>query len=129
LRLRRIVRRVVADGDSLLPSVVHFAADGSVTVGRATCERLADDAPNTIASAKQVSGRTSADIAVNGDCDDVVVHHAGHDDLLVVPLDGGVGHGARRDLGEDAMLGGHRACSDAQACDTGYMRTHSTTRC
>ena len=52
-----------AAGRMLLPSVVHFAADGAITVGDAARERLADDAPNTIASAKRLVGRVLADLA------------------------------------------------------------------
>lgn len=52
-----------AAGRVLLPSVVHFAADGAITVGDAARERLADDPLNTIASAKRLIGRTIGDLA------------------------------------------------------------------
>ena len=52
-----------ADGRTLLPSVVHYAADGAATVGDAARDRLADDPAGTIASAKRLIGRALADIA------------------------------------------------------------------
>ncbi|MDY0329775.1 MAG: Fe-S protein assembly chaperone HscA [Thiomonas sp.] len=52
-----------ADGGILLPSVVHYAADGSVTVGHAARERLADDPHNTITSAKRLIGHTADELA------------------------------------------------------------------
>ena len=52
-----------AQGRLLLPSVVHYAADGVLTVGDAARERLADDPLNTIASAKRLIGRTIGDLA------------------------------------------------------------------
>ncbi|MDD4885970.1 MAG: Fe-S protein assembly chaperone HscA [Thiomonas sp.] len=51
-----------AQGRLLLPSVVHYAADGALTVGDAARERLADDPLNTIASAKRLIGRTLGDL-------------------------------------------------------------------
>jgi molecular chaperone HscA len=51
------------DGGPLLPSVVHFAADGTVVVGRAA-QALAADAPrDTVASAKRLIGRSLTDLA------------------------------------------------------------------
>jgi molecular chaperone HscA len=55
---------VVIDGDggALVPSVVHFAADGSVVVGR-PAEALAVEAPrDTVASAKRLIGRAMKDV-------------------------------------------------------------------
>src|SRR5687768_13277303 len=54
---------IAGDGGPLLPSVVHFAPDGSVVIGRAA-QALAADAPrDTVASAKRLIGRSMADLA------------------------------------------------------------------
>ncbi|MBP6676817.1 MAG: Fe-S protein assembly chaperone HscA [Vitreoscilla sp.] len=50
-------------GRSLLPSVVHYAADGAITVGHAATQLATQDPLNTIASAKRLIGRSLADIA------------------------------------------------------------------
>jgi molecular chaperone HscA len=52
-----------AEGRSLLPSVVHYAADGAITVGHTANELATQDPLNTIASAKRLIGRSLADIA------------------------------------------------------------------
>lgn len=49
-------------GRHILPSVVHYAADG-VSVGHAAAEHAADDPHNTIASVKRLIGRGAADVA------------------------------------------------------------------
>lgn len=49
-------------GRLLLPSVVHYDANGTVTVGEAARERLSDDPLNTIASAKRLIGRPLAEL-------------------------------------------------------------------
>ncbi|MBL8305185.1 MAG: Fe-S protein assembly chaperone HscA [Rubrivivax sp.] len=56
---------VLADeqGRELLPSVVHYAADGSRVVGAAAKAFAASDPGNTIASAKRLIGRGPGDIA------------------------------------------------------------------
>ncbi|MBX2836059.1 MAG: Fe-S protein assembly chaperone HscA [Gammaproteobacteria bacterium] len=45
-----------------VPSVVHYAPDGSVTVGRAAIELARSDSSNTIASAKRLMGKGAADV-------------------------------------------------------------------
>ncbi|EJX04698.1 Heat shock protein 70, partial [gut metagenome] len=50
------------DGVGILPSVVHYAADGTVTVGRVALRDAAGDAKNTISSAKRLIGRTMKDL-------------------------------------------------------------------
>ena len=52
-----------AEGQPLLPSVVHYAADGAVTVGAVAAQIAATDPLNTIASAKRLIGRAPSDIA------------------------------------------------------------------
>ena len=53
-------------GRHLLPSVVHYAGDGSVTVG-ADAKALADEDPlNTIASVKRLMGRGVSDVKYAG---------------------------------------------------------------
>jgi len=52
-----------AEGRQLLPSVVHYAADGAVRVGEAARMLAPRDPQNTIASAKRLIGRAPADIA------------------------------------------------------------------
>ncbi len=52
-----------ADGRLLLPSVVHYGADGKVIVGRAAQAQAGSDPQNTVASAKRLIGRARADIA------------------------------------------------------------------
>ncbi len=56
---------VLADevGRELLPSVVHYAEDGSRLVGAAANAFAASDPANTIASAKRLIGRGPGDIA------------------------------------------------------------------
>ncbi|MCA6218591.1 Fe-S protein assembly chaperone HscA [Ideonella sp. B7] len=62
--VRSAVPVVLADeaGRCLLPSVVHYAADGTVTVGDAARALAAQDPFNTIASAKRLIGRALDDI-------------------------------------------------------------------
>lgn len=50
-------------GETLLPSVVRYQADGTVTVGREAREHARDDAKNTISSAKRLIGRRREDLA------------------------------------------------------------------
>jgi len=50
-------------GRTLVPSVVHYAADGAITVGDAARALAEHDPLNTIASAKRLIGRAPADIA------------------------------------------------------------------
>ena len=63
--LRSGVPTVLADdqGRLLLPSVVHYAADGATTVGHEARALAVEDPLNTIASAKRLIGRSPADIA------------------------------------------------------------------
>ncbi len=49
-------------GRSLLPSVVHYLADGQVETGHIALAQQTDDAPNTIASAKRLMGRGLSDV-------------------------------------------------------------------
>jgi molecular chaperone HscA len=51
------------DGKALLPSVVHYAADGQVAVGRAGQAQQALDPRNTIVSVKRFMGRGLKDVA------------------------------------------------------------------
>lgn len=50
------------EGAAILPSVVHYAADGSVTVGAKALRDASTDAKNTISSAKRLIGRTMKDL-------------------------------------------------------------------
>ena len=50
------------EGAALLPSVVHYAADGTVTVGATALRDASRDAKNTISSAKRLIGRTMKDL-------------------------------------------------------------------
>jgi molecular chaperone HscA len=63
--VRSAVPVVLADevGRLLLPSVVHYAADGSLTRGRSRAPAGRGDPRNTIASAKRLIGRALADVA------------------------------------------------------------------
>lgn len=63
--VRSGVTEVLPDvsGRSLLPSVVHYAADGGVEVGWAARDGAAGDPCNTIVSVKRFMGRGIADIA------------------------------------------------------------------
>lgn len=54
-----------ADGHTLVPSVVHFAPDGSFSVGRDAQSHRDDDPLNTIASAKRLMGRSMKDLNGN----------------------------------------------------------------
>ena len=51
------------DGHGLLPSVVHYAADGTTLVGHAAMALQTRDPANTIASVKRFMGRGLTDIA------------------------------------------------------------------
>ncbi len=51
------------EGHSLLPSVVHYAAEGTVTVGHAAQALQNSDPSNTIVSVKRFMGRGLQDIA------------------------------------------------------------------
>lgn len=50
------------EGTAILPSVVHYAADGTVTVGAKALRDASTDAKNTISSAKRLIGRTMKDL-------------------------------------------------------------------
>ena len=52
---------VTCDGASLLPSVVHYADNGAVLVGRAAKAQLTRDPGRTIASVKRFMGRDAKD--------------------------------------------------------------------
>jgi molecular chaperone HscA len=52
----------VLGGDPLVPSVVHYAADGSVVVGRAAQARALDAPHDTLASVKRLIGRGARDL-------------------------------------------------------------------
>ncbi len=54
------------DGQPLLPSVVRYAADGSIIIGRAAKDEQATDPQNTIVSVKRFMGRGIADVAKYG---------------------------------------------------------------
>jgi len=56
-----------ADGEHLLPSVVHYAEDGAVEVGRMALGRAADDPFNTVISVKRLMGRGVEDVLSFGD--------------------------------------------------------------
>lgn len=51
------------EGHSLLPSVVHYAADGATLIGHAAQALQTQDPANTIASVKRFMGRGLTDIA------------------------------------------------------------------
>lgn len=50
-------------GHASIPSVVHYAQDGTVTVGREAQEQAINDPSNTIRSAKRLMGKGMADLA------------------------------------------------------------------
>ncbi len=53
-----------ADGQlTLVPSVVHFAADGSILIGDAAKEKLITDPAHTIYSVKRLMGKSYRDVA------------------------------------------------------------------
>ena len=51
-----------ADGQNLVPSVVHYAADGATTVGYEAIEKLKSDPTRTVYSAKRLMGKGFADV-------------------------------------------------------------------
>jgi molecular chaperone HscA len=63
--VRSAVPVVLGDesGRLLLPSVVHYGADGRLSVGDAARAHAASDPRNTVASAKRLIGRSMADVA------------------------------------------------------------------
>ncbi len=52
---------ISCDGTALLPSVVHYASNGAVLVGRAAKAQLTRDPGHTIASAKRFMGKGASD--------------------------------------------------------------------
>jgi len=67
--VRSGVAEVIEDGrgHALLPSIVHYGADGKVEVGTAAARHAASDPANTIISVKRLMGRGYADAASLGD--------------------------------------------------------------
>ena len=61
--------RVLADtsGVHLLPSAVHYQADGAVAVGAAAKARAATDPANVIVSVKRALGKSRAELTRSGD--------------------------------------------------------------
>ncbi|HEX6274830.1 MAG TPA: Fe-S protein assembly chaperone HscA, partial [Polyangiaceae bacterium] len=57
----RPVALTTCDGGPLLPSVVHYAAEGGVTVGRAARARATSEPERTLASVKRFMGRGEDD--------------------------------------------------------------------
>ena len=55
------------DGSVILPSAVHYAADGTVTVGAQARERAGDDPYNAMLSIKRFMGRGIGDVKSFGD--------------------------------------------------------------
>ena len=55
------------DGSVILPSAVHYAADGTVTVGTQARERAGDDPYNAMLSIKRFMGRGIGDVKSFGD--------------------------------------------------------------
>ena len=53
------------DSSSLVPSVIHFGADGQLVVGDEAISFLITDASRTIFSAKRLMGKSYKDIATN----------------------------------------------------------------
>src|SRR4051812_9001326 len=53
----------VLGGDPLVPSVVHYAADGTVLVGRMAEARALDAPHDTLASVKRLIGRGAKDLS------------------------------------------------------------------
>src|SRR5262245_58408009 len=51
------------EGGPLVPSVVHYAADGRVIVGRAAQAHAIEAPRDTLASVKRLIGRGAADLA------------------------------------------------------------------
>ena len=54
-------------GRSILPSVVHYAADKTITVGHEARDRAIDDPHNTVISAKRLMGRATKDLKTLGE--------------------------------------------------------------
>lgn len=63
-RMRDGQPHVIEDcnGDSLIPSVVHYAADGQVLVGQAALDKATEAPTRTVASIKRFMGKGSTDI-------------------------------------------------------------------
>ncbi|MFN8243929.1 MAG: Fe-S protein assembly chaperone HscA [Ferruginibacter sp.] len=53
------------DSSSLVPSVIHFGQEGTITVGEPAKEFLVSDPANTIFSAKRLMGKTYNDVRNN----------------------------------------------------------------
>lgn len=52
-----------AEKTAIVPSIIHFTADGQVIVGRAAAEHLISDPEHTIFSVKRLMGKSYKDIA------------------------------------------------------------------
>src|ERR1700690_986958 len=55
-------RVIEGPGGALVPSVVHYAADGAITVGRAAEARAVEEPRDTIFSVKRLIGRGVDDL-------------------------------------------------------------------
>ncbi|MCK5335136.1 MAG: Fe-S protein assembly chaperone HscA [Gammaproteobacteria bacterium] len=55
------------DGSSILPSVVHYAADKTVTVGQQAKDQAIIDPHNTVVSVKRLMGRATKDLKTLGE--------------------------------------------------------------
>jgi len=53
------------DSSSLVPSVIHFGKEGTITVGEAAKPFLVEDPANTVFSAKRLMGKTYSDVKNN----------------------------------------------------------------
>lgn len=53
--------------DKIVPSVIHLANDGSVSVGKRAAENLKTDSHNTVYSIKRLLGRSYTDVASHAD--------------------------------------------------------------
>lgn len=52
-----------AEKFAIVPSIIHFAKDGTITVGRSASEHLITDPEHTIFSVKRLMGKSYKDIA------------------------------------------------------------------
>ncbi|WP_132055730.1 Fe-S protein assembly chaperone HscA [Pseudocnuella soli] len=76
------------DATSLVPSIVHFAPNGPLTVGDAAKEFLRTDPANTIFSVKRLMGKSYADINEHSQMLGYQVIDDGSDNLVKIAVDG-----------------------------------------
>ncbi len=76
------------DSTSLVPSIVHFGANGNVTVGNDAKQYLVSEPQNTIFSVKRLMGKSYNDVAARAGFFTYKVFNDGSDNLVKIEVGG-----------------------------------------